>query len=204
MQIYFIPFACSLAARIAAEEAGLDARFVLVRPGQPLPDGGDYAAISPLGYVPALRLEDGRVLTEGPAVLQYLAGLAPEGVLAPAEGTFERRQLQMWLNLISTEVHKAIFAPLLNRRATDGAREWARSLIPSRFAMISGHLEGREHLLDAFSVADAYLLAVLNWCEFAGVDLAAWPVLHGWRERMRGRPSVARAMAAEMPLRNAA
>ena len=127
MKLYFIPFACSLATRIAINEAELDAEFVQVTPGQPLPDGRDFAAISPMGYVPAM--EAGAVtLSEGPAVLTYIADLAAEGVLAPAPYTAERYELTKWLNFISTEIHKGVFAPLMTQASTDGAREWARSL----------------------------------------------------------------------------
>ncbi|HEX4695109.1 glutathione binding-like protein [Sphingomonas sp.] len=203
MKLYFIPFACSLATRIAINEAELDAEFVQVTPGQPLPDGRDFASVSPMGYVPAM--EAGAVtLSEGPAVLTYIADLAAEGVLAPAPYTAERYELTKWLNFISTEIHKAVFAPLMTGRSNEGAREWAKGQADKRFGLLSAHLDGRQFLLDQFSVADAYLLAVLNWCEFAGIDIAQWPVLKDWRAAMRQRPSVAAAMATEMPLREAA
>jgi glutathione S-transferase len=204
VKLYFIPFACSLATRIAIDEAELDADFVQVTPGAPLPDGRPFEAVSPMGYVPALETRGGMVLTEGPAVLTYIADLAAEGVLAPAPYTDARYEMQRWLNFISTEIHKAVFAPLMSRTSTDGAREWAKSLATKRFALLSAQLETRDYLIGSFSVADAYLLAVLNWCEYAGLSLADWPVLAAWRAAMRTRPSVARAMATEMPLRQAA
>ena len=203
MKLYFIPFACSLATRIAINEAELDADFIQVTPGGSLPDGRDFASISPMGYVPAM--EAGAVtLTEGPAVLTYIADLAAEGVLAPAPYTAERYELTKWLNFISTEIHKGVFAPLMTKASTEGAREWARTLAEKRFGVLSAHLDGRAFLLDDFSVADAYLLAVLNWTEFAGMSLDGWPVLKAWRDSIRARPSVAAAMATEMPLRQAA
>jgi glutathione S-transferase len=203
MKLYFIPFACSLATRIAINEAELDAEFVQVKPDQPLPDGRDFLEISPMGYVPAM--ESGSVtLTEGPAVLTYLADLAAEGVLAPAPYTAERYALMKWLNFVSTELHKAIYVPLLSSAANDGARALAQKLVAKRFDLLSRHLEGRRYLLDGFSVADAYLFAVLNWSEFAGVPIADWPVLKAWRDGLRARPSIARAVATEMPLRQAA
>jgi len=202
MIVYFVPFACSLAARIALDEAGIEAEFIQVVPGQPAPDG--FSGASPMGYVPAIRTAHGTVLSEGPAVLQYIADLAPGSGLAPAPDSPDRYRLQLWLNFISSEVHKAVFAPLMTNASPNGARIWAQSLADQRFNVLSGRLETHDHLLDAFSVADAYLLAVLNWCEYAGIDLAAWPVLHAWRTRLRTRPSVARAMATEMPLRKAA
>jgi glutathione S-transferase len=204
VQIYFIPFACSLAARIACNEAGLDATFVQTAPGASLPDGRPFGAVSPMDYVPALETDDGLVLTEGPAVLQYLADLAPAGVLAPANGTPDRYRMQAWLNLVSTEVHKGAFHTLMGRGHDAAAREAAKARLAKPFGVLSRHLDGREALLDAFSVADAYLLAVLTWCETAGVDLAQWPVLLAWRARLRQRPSVAAAMAAELPLLRAA
>jgi glutathione S-transferase len=137
-------------------------------------------------------------------VLTYIADLAAEGVLAPPPYTAERYELIKWLNFISTEIHKAVFAPLMTGKSTEGAREWARSQADKRFGLLAAHLDGRAFLLDQFSVADAYLLAVLNWCEFAGLDIGQWPVLEDWRAAMRERPSVAAAMATEMPLRQAA
>jgi glutathione S-transferase len=203
MKLYFIPFACSLATRIAIEESELDADFIQVMPGAPLPDGRDFTAISPMGYVPAM--EAGVVtLSEGPAVLTYIADLAAEGVLAPPPYTAERYELTKWLNFVSTEIHKAVFAPLMSSSATEGARDHARNLMRKRFDLLDRHLEGRTYLLDGFTVADAYLFAVLNWAEYAKVPLGDWPVLMAWREAIRARPSVRAAVAAEMPLRQAA
>ncbi|WP_066827801.1 glutathione binding-like protein [Sphingomonas mali] len=203
MKLYFIPFACSLATRVAINEAELDADFIQVVPGADLPDGRAFTDISPMGYVPAM--EAGSVtLTEGPAVLTYIADLAAEGVLAPAPYTRERYELTKWLNFISTEIHKGVFAPLMSRSSTEGARDWSKELVAKRFALLEAHLTGRSYLLDSFSVADAYLLAVLNWTEYAGLSLDGWPALKAWRAKMRTRPSVAAAMATEMPLRQAA
>jgi len=203
MKLYFIPFACSLATRIAINEAELDADFIQVVPDGTLPDGRAFADISPMGYVPAM--EAGSVtLTEGPAVLTYIADLAAEGVLAPPPYTRERYELTKWLNFISTEIHKGVFAPLMSRNSTEGARDWSRELVAKRFGLLEAHLARRNYLLDTFSVADAYLLAVLNWTEYAGLSLEDWPALKAWRAAMRARPSVATAMATEMPLRQAA
>ena len=204
MKLYFIPFACSLATRIAIEEAELDAEFVQVLPGGRLPDGRPFTAISPMGYVPAMETAGGLALSEGAAVLTYIADLAAEGVLAPAPYTAERYQMLRWLNFVSTELHKSVFAPLMSQATPEGAREWARHLATKRLDLLSAHLDGADYLVGSFSVADAYLLSVLNWCEFAGIAIADWPVLLGWRTRMRKRPSVAQAMATEMPLRQAA
>jgi glutathione S-transferase len=204
MKLYFIPFACSLATRIAVEEAELDAEFVQVTPDAVLADGRAFKSLSPMGYVPALETRAGLVLTEGPAVLAYLADLAAEGVLAPPLVSDERYRMNGWLNFVSTEIHKAVFATLFDKAAGPEAKARALTKVDKPFAVLSAHLEERETLVEGFSVADAYLLAVLNWCEFAGVAIADWPVLLNWRTVMRGRPSIARAMAAEMPLRDAA
>src|SRR3982750_3338710 len=193
IKLYFVPFACSLATRIAIEEAELDAEFVQVIPGEKLPDGRPFTAVSPMGYVPAMETAGGLTLSEGPAVLTYIADLAAEGVLAPAPYTAERYELTKWLNFISTEIHKGVFAPVMTQASTEGAREWAKSLAEKRFGVLSAHLDGRKFLLDDFSVADAYLLSVLNWTEFAGMSLDGWPVLKTWRAAIRARPSVAAA-----------
>ena len=204
MKLYFRPFACSLAARIALEEGELDAEYVLVEPGRPLPDGRDFAQISPMGYVPAIETRGGFLLSEGAAVLTYIAELAPEGVLAPPAFSDAHYRMLAWLNFVSTELHKSVFAPLLGRGAGEEERAAARRRVAKPFAVLSRHLEAREFLEGGFTVADAYLLAILNWCEHAGIALADWPVLRAWRKRLRERPSIARAMAEEYPLLRAA
>ncbi|MCW3834620.1 glutathione S-transferase N-terminal domain-containing protein [Sphingomonas canadensis] len=204
MKLYFRPFACSLAARIALEEAELDAEYVAVPPGGRLADGRHFTALSPMGYVPAIETPGGFVLTEGPAVLAYIAGLAPEGVLAPPHFSDAHYRMLAWLNFIATELHKGVFAPLMAGDAGKDARAAGRARAVRPFELLSAHLATREHLEGGFSVADAYLLAVLNWSEHAGIALGEWPVLHRWREALRRRPSVARAMAREWPLLKAA
>ena len=205
MRLYFIPFACSLAARAALDEAGLVAEFIQVGPGdRALPGGRSFRELNPLGQVPVLELDDGEVLTEGPAILQYIADRAPQAGLAPAPGTQQRYHLQKWLNFISTELHKFTFTPLLSRDVSSEARNYALGHVRPRFEYLSDHLSGRDFLMDRFSVADAYLLAVLNWCESANVEIAAWPVLEAYRSRLRQWPSIARAMQAERPLLKAA
>jgi len=205
MKLYFIPFACSLATRIAVIEAGLDAQFIQVAPDAMLADGRPFRAISPMGYVPALEVGTGLALTEGPAVLSYIADLAAEGVLAPSLVSDERYRMAMWLNFIATELHKAVFTPLMSKSAGEAERTAARARAPRSLGVLDTHLaEGRPFLIKTFSVADAYLFAVLNWCEHAGVPIRDWPNVAAWRASMRERPSVARAMAEEMPLLKAA
>ena len=203
MKLYFKPFACSLASRIALIEAELDAEFVAVPADGRLADGRHYTAISPMGYVPAIETNAGFVLSEGPAVLTYIAELAPEGVLAPPAFSDGHYRMLAWLNFIATELHKSVFMPLLGY-ASEAEREAARAKAGKPLAVLAAHLEGREYLEDRFTVADAYLLAVLNWCEHAGLTIADWPVLRAYRGRLRARPSVAAAMGEELPLLRAA
>lgn len=204
MKLYFRPFACSLAARIALIEAELDAELVAVPADGRLPDGRDYRQISPMGYVPALETGNGFVLTEGPAVLTYIAELAPEGALSFTGFSNAHYRMLAWLNFTGTELHKSVFTPLLGKTAGPEERAAARSRVAKPFGVLVRHLEGRDLLDDRFTVADAYLLTVLNWCESAGVAIADWPVLLAYRTRLRARPSVARAMAEEWPLLKAA
>ena len=202
MKLYFRPFACSLAARIAIEEGELDAEFVRVE-GERLADGRAFSEISPMGYVPAIETRGGFVLTEGPAVLTYIAELAPEGVLAPPAFSDAHYKMLAWLNFIATELHKGVFMPLLGY-ASEAEREAARAKAAKPMRVLAEHLAGRDYLEGGFTVADAYLLAVLNWCEHAGIAIADFPVLKSWRGRLRARPAIARAMAEEYPLLRAA
>ncbi len=204
MKIYFRPFACSLAARIAILEAELDAEFVQVPDDRRLPDGRHFTELSPMGTVPALETRGGLVLTEGPAVLSYIAGLAPEGALSFTGFSDAHYRMLGWLNFTSTELHKAVFAPLFNRATGPEERAAALASAAKPLGVLERHLAGRVFLEDRFTVADAYLLAVLNWCEHAGVPIADWPEVLAYRTRLRQRPSVARAMAEEMPLLKAA
>jgi glutathione S-transferase len=204
MKLYFRPFACSLAARVALIEGELDAEFVRVEPGRPLPDGRLFTAVSPMGYVPAIETRAGFVLSEGPAVLSYIAELAPEGVLAPPAFSDAHYRMLGWLNFVSTELHKGVFAPLMGRSAGPEERAAALARVGKPFARLSQHLAADDYLEGSFTVADAYLLAVLNWCEHAGIEVADWPVLRAWRGRLRARPSIAAAMAEEYPLLEAA
>lgn len=199
MDLYYSPLACSMASRIVLYETGLEARFVRVdtKAGR-TSDGADYRAINPKGLVPALKTEDGEVLTENAAVLQYLGDLAPEAALAPAG--FDRYRLQQWLSFIGTELHKLVFNPLLNPRADEVQKAAAREAATSRFQYLDDHLAGRDWLLDAFSVADAYMAAVLNWAQFVNLDLSPYPNVVAYRDRLRERPAVARALGEEFAL----
>lgn len=200
MELYFSPLACSLAARVALYEAGADAgyRQVDLR-AKRVEDGSDFFAVNGMGQVPVLRIESDEIITENPAVLQFIADRYPAAELAPADG-MERYRLQKWLSFIATELHKAVFIPLLDRTAPTGAKEFAREKAGARFDYLAARLEGREFLLDRFSVADCFLATVLNWAQYAGIDLARWPAVHAYFERMRARPTIAKAFAKELAL----
>jgi glutathione S-transferase len=204
MKLYFKPFACSLAARIACIEGEIDAECVLVGEDHRLPDGRDFHMVSPMGYVPAIETPAGFVLTEGPAVLSYIAELAPEGVLAPPAFSDAHYRMLSWLSFTASELHKGVFVPLMSPRTSLAERDAARLRMPKIFERLSGHLATRDHLEGSFTVADAYLLSILNWCEHAGIEIREWPVLRQYRGRLRARPSVAAAMAEELPLLKAA
>jgi glutathione S-transferase len=195
-----------MASRIAFYEAGIDARFhQVVLSTKRLTSGEDYLAYNPKGQVPALKTPDGTILTEGPAVLQFIADSAPASGLAPPAGSIARYTLQQWLNYIATEVHKAVFYAMFNPATPPEAKAFARDqLLPVRYRFLSEHLKDRPFVLDGFTVADAYLVTTLNWAAPAGVDLASWPVLDAYRNRLLERPSVARAVSEELALRAAA
>lgn len=204
MDLYFSPMACSLATRIALYEAGAQARYLqvdtrskqLVGEGS---EGSDYRAVAPLGQVPALRTDDGMLLTENAAVLQYVAERFPQAALLPPEGS-ERARLRQWLGFIGTELHKALFVPLLDPQAGAEVRAYAKDHAALRLGLLQDHFSSHEYLLAQYSVADAYLVAVLNWAPFADVDLAAWPAVQQYHRRLVKRPQVARAMAEEFEL----
>jgi glutathione S-transferase len=198
MDLYFAPLACSMATRIAIYEAGADARFIEVdtKAKRILDGGDDYLAINPIGYVPALRTDDGAVLTENAAILQYVASRFPAADLAPTDG-IARARLQAWLSFVGTELHKGLFIPLLDRRAPEGAKTYAMEKYRPRLDYLNDYLSGREFLLDRFSVADAYQAVVLNWSRATTIDFEEWPALKNYFSRMRQRPSIARALAEE-------
>ena len=200
MDLYFSPLACSMATRIALYEAGANAGFIQVDTrSKRVEDGGDFLAVNSMGQVPVLRTDTGELLTENPAVLQYVADRFPGSGLAP-QGGAERYRLQQWLNFTTSELHKVVFVPLLDPKSNDGAKAYAREKAPQRLAHLAKHLEGREFLLDRFTIADAYLVTVLNWGRYSGLDLAEWPAVNSYYNRMLERPSVARAVSEEIAL----
>jgi glutathione S-transferase len=200
MDLYFSPLAGSLAARIALYEAGAEARFIEVDPKtKRTADGFNFAAIHPLGLVPFLRLDDGSLLSENAAVLQYIANRFPEANLAPTD-ELARARLQQWLSFIGTELHQRLFCALLDEAAPEGTRTHNLMKGEPRLRYLNDHLSDREFLLDHFTVADAYLYAVLNWSVATRVSLSRCPAIKDYHRRLRMRPSVARAYQEELML----
>lgn len=198
MKLYFSPGACSLSPHVVLREAGLD--FDLVRVDlrtKRLPDGSDFSQINPKGYVPALELDDGQLLTEGPAIVQYIADQKPESKLAPPCQSLERYRMQEWLNFIATELHKQ-FSPLFRPDTPEEQKQASRERIGSRFDFVEKQLGGRSYLLgDDFTGADAYLFVMLRWAQPLGIEMASRPALQAYFERISARPSVKEALKAE-------
>jgi glutathione S-transferase len=197
VKLYFRPGACSLSPHIVLRELGLpfDLEKVDTKAGK-TQSGADFRAINPKGYVPTLQLDDGEVLTEGAAIVQYLADRKPDAMLAPPAGSMDRYRLQEWLNYIATEIHKG-FSPMF-RAESDEAKKPLAAALTAKFPFLARHLAPRQFLMgDRFTVADAYLFTVLNWSKFVGIELSAWPELRAYHERVGARPSVRAAIAAE-------
>jgi len=199
MKLYYAPSACSLSPHIVLREAG--AKFELDKVDfatRKTASGADFNKINPKGYVPVLQLDDGQVLTEGAAIVQYIADLYPDAGLAPKPGTLERARLQEHLNYIAAEVHKG-FSPLFSRDIDDATRQAAKDKLGVRLDYLENvFADGRSYLLgDKFSVADAYLFVVLSWSKHVGVDLADKPKLTSFIARVAGREKVQEALKAE-------
>ncbi|MET0388530.1 MAG: glutathione binding-like protein [Polyangiales bacterium] len=200
MDLYFSPLSCSLGSRIALYEADLTARFIEVDPKTKRTSADtSYLDLHPLGLVPFLRTDDDKHLSENAAILQYIADQRPALQLAPAAG-FARSQLQQWLCFIGTELHKALFMPLLDIKANDAVKAYAITKGRKSLDHVARHLQEREYLLDGFSVADAYLFAVLNWTAVTPLKLSDWPSLVAYHKRLAQRPAIARAMQEEVAL----
>ena len=199
MKLFISPGACSLSPHIVSREAGLNVEIVKVdlRAKTIKGSGADYRAINSKGAVPALQLDDGQVLTEGAAIVQYLADQKPGSGLAPAAGSMERYRLQEWLSYIGAEIHKLI-GGMFNPTLSDEAKAAAIALTGTRLEWISKQLEGKDYLMGkTFTVADAYLFTVLGWLKYFKIDLAQWPVLKAHSDRVAARPAVQAALAAE-------
>ena len=200
MELYFAPLACSLATRISVYEAGADCSFHQVdTKAKRVADGSDFFAINPLGMVPALRVDSGELLLENPAVLLWFADQHPDAQLAPKDG-LPRLRLIQWLSFVGTELHKLVFTPLLDSKSNDGARAYAREKAKTRLDYLNQHLTGREFVLDRFTVADAYLTAVLNWAQAVEMDLKPYPAVLAYHQRMHARPAVKKAFGEELAI----
>ena len=198
LTLYYAPEACSLAPHIVLRELGLPHALSRVDNRAKRSDRGeDFLAINPKGYVAALKLADGRVLTEGPAILLYLADLKPEAGLAPPAGSWARHRLHEWLAFISAEIHGG-FGPLFNTDLEASARAWWQARLEKRLDYTAAALDADDWLLDAgYSVADAYLYTVLRWAPRFGIALGRWPALHAYMARINQRPHTLAALQSE-------
>jgi glutathione S-transferase len=198
VKLFYSPGACSLSPHIVLRELGLpfDLERVDTKTGK-TEKGADFRTVNPKGYVPALQLDDGQVLTEGPAIVQYLADKKPDAKLAPPAGTMERYRLQEWLNYITSEMHKSV-GSLFNPKMPEDFRGVTKEAIATKFDYLTKQLQGRGFLMgETFTVADVYLVVVLGWTKHVGIDLAKWPVIQAYVSRITARPAVQAALKAE-------
>lgn len=197
-KLYYSPGACSLSPHIVLREAGLPFTPVMASTKtHQLADGTDFYTINPKGYVPLLELDNGERLSEGPAIVQYIADQVPASGLAPAHGTFERYRLQEWLNFITSELHKG-YSPLFNPAMPEEAKALARAKLAQRYAWVDEQLEGKAYLMgETFTVADAYLFTVTRWAPFVSVDLSGLQQVQAYMGRVGERPAVRAALEAE-------
>ncbi len=198
MKLFYAPGACSLSPHIVFREAGIPVELQKVDlKAKKYDGGGDYTKINAKGYVPALQLDSGQVLTEGPAIVQYLADQKPAARLAPKLGSFERYQLQEWLNFIGTELHKG-FSPLFKPNTPDEYKRIAKENLATRIDWLDKQLDGRDFLMGKnFSVADAYAFTILSWSKPLQIDLSKWPNVTAYLARVGARPRVQEALKAE-------
>ena len=197
MKLYLTPGACSLASHIALREAALpfDVAKVDLRTKK-ADDGSSFETVNPKGYVPALKLDTGEVLTENVALLQYIGDRNPAAKLLPPSG-MERYRVQEWLAFVSSEVHKS-FSPLFNPTATQDIKDYAKGNVAKRLEWLNGALGSRKYLTgEQFTVADAYLFVILGWFSRVNIDLGKWPKLQALRQRVSERPAVDQALRAE-------
>ena len=197
-KLYYSPGACSLSPHIALREAGLPFDLVMASTKtKQLADGTDFNSINTKGYVPLLELDDGQRLSEGPAIVQYIADQAPDKQLAPPAGTMARYRLMEWLNFITSELHKG-FSPLFNPAMPEEAKALARTKLGERLGWVDGQLEGKSYLMgDTFTVADGYLFTVAGWGKYVGVDISGLKNLSAYLARVAARPAVQAALKAE-------
>jgi glutathione S-transferase len=205
MKLYYAPGACSLSPHIVSRELGIAVELKKVNTkDKTVEGGGDYWQVNPRGYVPALVLDNGQTLTEGPAIVQYLADQKPAAGLAPKWGSFERYRLQELLNFLTSEVHKQ-FSPLFKPNTPEEYKKISRENLASRFDWLDKQLAGKDYLMGSqFTVADAYAFVLLGWTKPTQIDLARWPNLAAFHQRVGARPKVQEAMQAEGLLNKAA
>ncbi len=205
MKLYYAPGACSLSPHIVSRELGIPVELKKVNTkDKTVEGGGDYRQVNPRGYVPALVLDNGEILTEGPAIVQYLADRKPEAGLAPQAGSFERYRLQEWMNFLTSEIHKT-FSPLFKPNTPEEYRKIAKENVAGRFDWLDKQLAGKDYLMGSqFTVADAYLFVLLGWTAPTQIDLARWPSLAAFHKRVGARPKVREALEAEGLLKKAA
>ena len=205
MKLYYAPGACSLSPHIVSRELGIPLELKKVNTkDKTVEGGGDYWQVNPRGYVPALVLDNGETLTEGPAIVQYLADQKPEAGLAPKAGSFERYRLQEWLNFLTSEIHKT-FSPLFKPNTPEEYKKIAKENLATRFDWLDKQLAGKDYLMGKqFTVADAYLFVLTNWTKFHNIDLGRWPNIAAYHQRVGARPKVQEAMQAEGLLKKAA
>ncbi|MGP8122210.1 MAG: glutathione transferase GstA [Xanthobacteraceae bacterium] len=198
MKLYYAPGACSLSPHIALKEAGIPHELVKVDlRAKKLANGDDYAKVNPKGQVPALELDNGELVTEGPVIVQMIADLVPASKLAPASGTPERYKLQEWLNFIGSEVHKS-FGPLFAPALADDAKAFFRNRVIGKLGYIDSKLADRDYLMGSqFTVADGYLYTMLRWADGMKIDLSAMKNLMAYKERVAARPNVQAALKAD-------
>ncbi len=198
MKLYYSPGACSLAPHIVFRETGQAVDLERVdRKTKTTAGGENFLDINPLGHVPTLRLDNGAYLTEAVAIMQYIADRKPESGLMPAAGNMDRYRVLEWLNFTATELHKQ-FTPLFKEGTPEDYKPVAKASLEKAFGIIDRHLEGKTNLVgENFTVADAYLFVVTNWSRFQQIDVAQWPNLKAFQERVRARPAVEEAMRAE-------
>ena len=198
MKLYFAPGACSLSPHIVSRELGIPLELKKVNTkDKTIEGGGDFWKINARGYVPALELDNGEILTEGPAIVQYLADQKPDSGLAPKNGSLERYRLQEWLNFLTSEVHKQ-FSPLFKPNTPEEYKKIAKESLATRFDWLDQQLTGKEYLMGKqFTVADAYAFVLLGWTKPTQIDLAKWPNLVAFHKRVGARPKVQEALRAE-------
>jgi glutathione S-transferase len=198
VKLYFSPGACSLSPHIVLREAGLpfDLEQVNLQTKQ-LKSGGDFLQINPKGQVPTLKLDNGEILTEGPAIVQYIADQKPETGLAPKAGTMPRYHVQEWLNFITSDLHK-VFAPLFRPNTPEEFVKITKENLANKFTFLDKQLAKGPYLMgDKFTVPDAYAFTVVGWSKYKDIDLSRWPNLAGYMDRIAARPKVQEAMKAE-------